>query len=125
MNLSDKEFMSLSGQMSDRDVKIAALENKVKQLERDLLVVTAERDEWKQRCEQAETAHAATQFENAMLKNYLWLSWTKIKHFVAHVPDIRFHSHGVRHLGMGASSPKMRIEKRKSARASVSSFVWF
>ena len=30
MNLSDKEFMSLSGQMSDRDVKIAALENKVK-----------------------------------------------------------------------------------------------
>jgi hypothetical protein len=24
-----------------------------------------------------------------MLKNYLWLSWTKIKHFVAHVPDIR------------------------------------
>ena len=29
-------------------------------------------------------------------------------------------SHGVRHLGMGASSPKMRIEKRKSA-ASVSS----
>ena len=30
-------------------------------------------------------------------------------------------SHGVRHLGIGASSPKMRIEKRKSARASVSS----
>ena len=30
-------------------------------------------------------------------------------------------SHGVRHLGMDASSPKMRIEKRKSARASVSS----
>ena len=38
MNLSDKEFMSLSGQMSDRDVKIAALENKVSQLEGDLLV---------------------------------------------------------------------------------------
>ena len=31
-------------------------------------------------------------------------------------------SHGVRHLGMGASSPKMRIEKRKSA-ASVSSYL--
>ena len=89
MNLSDKEFMSLSGQMSDRDVKIAALENKVKQLERDLLVATAERDEWKRRYEHAETAHAAAQFENAMLKNYLWLSWTKIKHFVAHVSDIR------------------------------------
>ena len=29
---------------------------------------------------------------------------------------------GKRHLGMGASSPKMRIEKRKSA-ASVYSFV--
>ena len=89
MNLSDKEFMSLSGQMSDRDVKIAALENKVKQLEGDLQVARAERDEWKRRYEHAETAHAAAQFENAMLKNYLWLSWTKIKHFVAHVPDIR------------------------------------
>ena len=32
---------------------------------------------------------------------------------------IRQNSHGVRHLGMGASSPKMRIEKRKSV-ASVS-----
>ena len=89
MNLSDKEFMSLSGQMSDRDVKIAALENKVKQLERDLQVVTAERDEWKRRYEQTEAANAATQYENTMLKNYLWLSWTKVKHFVAHVPDIR------------------------------------
>ena len=28
-------------------------------------------------------------------------------------------SHENRHLGMGASSPKMRIEKRKSAAASV------
>ena len=89
MNLSDEEFLSLSGQMSDRDVKIATLENRVKQLERDLLVATAERDEWKRRYEHAETAHAAAQFENAMLKNYLWLSWTKIKHFVAHVSDIR------------------------------------
>lgn len=41
MNLSDEEFLSLSGQMSDRDVKIAALENKVMLLERDLLVVRA------------------------------------------------------------------------------------
>jgi len=38
MNLSDEEFLSLSGQMSGRDVKIASLENKVKQLEGDLLV---------------------------------------------------------------------------------------
>ena len=89
MNLSDEEFLSLSGQMSDRDVKIATLENKVKQLEGDLLVARAECEEWKRRYEHAETANAATQFENAMLKNYLWLSWTKIKHFVAHVSDIR------------------------------------
>ena len=34
--------------------------------------------------------------------------------------EIFASSHGVRHLGMGASSPKMRIEKRKSALASVS-----
>jgi hypothetical protein len=89
MNLSDEEFLSLSGQMSDRDVKIATLENKVEQLKGDLLVARAECEEWKQRYEHAETANAATQFENAMLKNYLWLSWTKIKHFVAHVSDIR------------------------------------
>ena len=42
MNLSDEEFLSLSGQMSDRDVKIATLENKVEQLEGDLLVARAE-----------------------------------------------------------------------------------
>lgn len=89
MNLSDEEFLSLSGQMSDRDVKIAALENKVMLLERDLLVVRAERDEWQRKYEQTEASNAATQFENAMLKNYLWLSWSKIKHFVAHVSDIR------------------------------------
>ena len=45
MNLSDEEFLSLSGQMSDRDVKIATLENKVEQLERDLLVARAECEE--------------------------------------------------------------------------------
>ena len=35
-------------------------------------------------------------------------------------PDAMY-SHGDWHLGMGASSPKMRIEKRKSVAASVSS----
>ncbi|MBR1502831.1 MAG: hypothetical protein IJ618_02970 [Prevotella sp.] len=89
MNLSDEEFLSLSGQMSDRDVKIAALENKVSQLEGELQVARAERDEWQRKYEQTEASNAATQFENAMLKNYLWLSWSKIKHFVAHVSDIR------------------------------------
>ena len=89
MNLSDEEFLSLSGQMSDRDVKIAALENKVSQLEGELQVARAERDEWRRKYEQTEASNAATQFENAMLKNYLWLSWSKIKHFVAHVSDIR------------------------------------
>lgn len=89
MNLSDEEFLSLSGQMSDRDVKIAALTSELRQLERDLLVARAERDEWQRKYEQAEASNAATQFENAMLKNYLWLSWSKIKHFVAHVSDIR------------------------------------
>ena len=48
MNLSDEEFLSLSGQMSDRDVKIATLENKVEQLEGDLLVARAECEEWNQ-----------------------------------------------------------------------------
>ena len=48
MNLSDEEFLSLSGQMSDRDVKIATLENKVEQLVGDLLVARAECDEWNQ-----------------------------------------------------------------------------
>ena len=92
MELSEREFMSLSGQMSDRDVRIAALEMRLKEVERDLLVAQAERDEWKRKYEHAKVAHVATQFENAMLKNYLWLSWSKIKSFVACVTDIRLVS---------------------------------
>ena len=92
MELSEREFMSLSSQMSDRDVRIAALEMRLKEVERDLLVAQAERDEWKRKYEHAKVAHVATQFENAMLKNYLWLSWSKIKSFVACVTDIRLVS---------------------------------
>lgn len=92
MELSEREFMSLSGQMSDRDVRIAALEMRLKEAERDLLVARAERDEWRRKYERAELAHAATELENTMLKNYLGLSWSKIKKFVAHVSDIRLVS---------------------------------
>ena len=92
MELSEREFMSLSGQMSDRDVRIAALEMRLKEVERDLLVARAERDEWRRKYELTEVTHAATELENAMLKNYLWLSWSKIKQFVANVGDIRLVS---------------------------------
>lgn len=89
MELSEKEFMSLSGQMSDRDVTIAALKGQVMQLERDLLVARSERDTWRQKFEALTMKQAATELENTLLRNYLWLSWSKIKDFMAHIRDIR------------------------------------
>ena len=89
MNLTEKEFMSLSGQMSDRDVKIAALEKRVLQQDRELLVARAERDEWKRKYEDAMSRHVVVELENQLLRNYLWLSLKKVKDFMMHVHDIR------------------------------------
>lgn len=88
MELSEKEFLSLSSQMSDRDVKIAALENRAIQLERDLLVERAETEKWRQKYETLAIQQEAVELENQLLRNYLWLSWTKVKTFISHVKDI-------------------------------------
>ena len=58
---------------------------------------------------------AEVQAQRAMIR------LARLHHGVAAQDGLQVHtelrnSHGVRHLGMGASSPKMRIEKRKSAR---------
>lgn len=89
MNLTEKEFMSLSSQMSDRDVKIAALEERVQQQDRELLTVRAERDEWRRKYEAAASKQATVELENHLLRSYLWLSWTKVRDFLKHVHDLR------------------------------------
>lgn len=89
MNLTEQEFMSLSNQMSDRDVKIAGLEEMVRQRDRELLVARAETEHWKQKFEEQVMANSAVELENQLLKNYLWLSWNKIKGFLSHVSDIK------------------------------------
>ena len=89
MNLTEKEFMSLSGQMSDRDVKIAALEERLQQQDRELLTVRAERDEWRRKYEAAISKQASAELKNQFLLNYLWLSLNKVRDFMRHVHDLR------------------------------------
>ena len=88
MNLTEGEFLSLSSQMSDRDVKIAALVEQNRRQEQELLIARAEREEWKQKFERLQMTQEATEIENALLRSCLWLSWKKIKEFMSHVHDI-------------------------------------
>ena len=89
MNLSAEEFMSLSNQLSDRDVKTAELEMQLQQVRQLLTLKEAENQSLAQRLAEMEQIHAATELENAYLKRYLWLSWSKIKSFLSHIHDIR------------------------------------
>ena len=89
MNLSTEEFLSLSAQLSDRDKKTAELELQLNQTKEQLMVREAENTALTQRLSELEQIHTATELENAYLKRYLWLSWSKIKQFTAHVHDIR------------------------------------
>ena len=89
MNLSESEFFSLSSQMSDRDVTIASLKEQLRQKDSELLVTRSERDKWQMKYEQLKMQQEAVELENQLLRNYLWLSWEKIKAFVACVKDIR------------------------------------
>ena len=89
MNISAEEFLSLSTQLSDRDVRVAELEKKLKQVTEMLVIKEAENVALTQRLSELEQIHTATEIENEYLKRYLWLSWTKIKNFMAHIHDIR------------------------------------
>ena len=89
MNLSADEFMSLSNQLSDRDVKTAELELQLQQTRRLLAIKEAEIGALTQKLSELEHIHAATEIENAYLKRYLMLSWTKIKSFMSHIHDIQ------------------------------------
>lgn len=89
MNLSADEFLSLSSQLSDRDVRVSELEKRLKQVTEMLVIKDAEIVALTQRLSELEQVHEATEIENRYLKQYLWLSWTKIKHFMAHIHDIR------------------------------------
>ena len=89
MNLSAEEFLSLSNQLSDRDVRTAELELQLQQAKERLAIKDAEILMLTQKLTELELAHEATELENAYLKQYLWLSWTKIKNFLSHIHDIR------------------------------------
>lgn len=89
MNLSAEEFLSLSTQLSDRDVRVAELEKQLEETRKLLHVKEAENVALIQRVAEMEEIQQATEIENRYLKQYLWLSWTKIKSFLAHIHDIR------------------------------------
>ena len=89
MNLSADEFLSLSTQLSDRDVRVVELEKQLEETKRLLLVKEGEVVALTQRLAEAEQIQQATEIENRYLKQYLWLSWTKIKHFMTRIHDIR------------------------------------
>jgi len=89
MNLTADEFLSLSAQLSDRDVKVTELEMELQRLRQEVVVKTAENESLLLELNTVKQVHEATEIENAYLKRYLWLSWSKIKHFTAHIRDIR------------------------------------
>lgn len=89
MNLSADEFLSLSTELSDRDVRVAELEKKLKQVSDLLVVKEAENVALAQRLSELEQAQMATEIENTYLKRCLWLSWTKIRNFLSHIHDIQ------------------------------------
>lgn len=89
MNLSADEFLSLSTQLSDRDVRVAELEKQLAKANEMLVIKDAEIVALTERLSDLEQIHEATEIENRYLKQYLWLSWTKIKNFLAHIHDIR------------------------------------
>ena len=89
MNISAEEFLSLSMQLSDRDVKVAELEKRLLLMEDQLAIRNSENMALTQRVSELEQSQAATEMENIYLKRFLWLSWSKIKNFMSHVNDIR------------------------------------
>ena len=89
MNLSADEFLSLSTQLSDRDVRVAELQKQLMQKDEMLLIKDAETVALTQRIAELEQGLEAKEIENAYLKKYLWLSWAKIQNFIRHIHDIQ------------------------------------
>ena len=89
MNLTADEFLSLSTQLSDRDIKVTELEKRLEETMQRLAIKEAENEALVQRVSELEQAHELMELENTYLKRYLWLSWSKIKSFMAHIHDIR------------------------------------
>lgn len=89
MNLTADEFLSLSTQLSDRDIKVTELEKKLEETMQRLAIKEAENEALVQRVSELEQAHELMELENTYLKRYLWLSWSKIKSFMSHIHDIR------------------------------------
>ena len=74
MNLSADEFLSLSRQLSDRDVRVIELEKQLEKTRELLLIKEAENEALIQQLAEMEQINLATEIENSYLKQYLWLS---------------------------------------------------
>ena len=89
MNISADEFLSLSTQLGEKDVKMAELELKLKETQDLLVVKEAENKALSQRLSELEYTQEKTAMENSYLKRVIWLSLPKIKKFLSHINDIR------------------------------------
>ena len=74
MNLSADEFLSLSRQLSDRDVRVIELEKQLEKTRELLLIKEAENEALIQQLAEMEQINLATEIDNSYLKQYLWLS---------------------------------------------------
>lgn len=89
MNLSADEFLSLSTQLGEKDVKMAELELKLKETQEMLVVKETENKALSQRLSELEYLQEKTAMENSYLKRVIWLSLPKIKLFLSRISDIR------------------------------------
>lgn len=87
MQISYDDFEKLSSVISDRDVCNARLEAELEA--KDLLIKAAEEKVRRLETKCGELMQMATtlDIENAYLKNYLWLSWSKIRQFMMGLHD--------------------------------------
>lgn len=89
MNISSDEFLSLSKQLSEKDVKITELELKLRETQEMLVVKETENKALSQRLSELEYLQEKTAMENSYLKRVIWLSLPKIKHFLSRISDFR------------------------------------
>lgn len=95
LSLSTEAFLTLSKQLSDRDVKYAKLEiqydierEKRQRLEAEVKEQQVMLETLRHENEMLKQQNVATELRNMYLTNYIMLSAERIKEFVAHLCDI-------------------------------------
>jgi len=88
MEISAEEFLALSKGMSERDVRIAQLEQEVAALQSQKDKVAAENTVLKEDNKRLNDLMVASRLESMFLANYIMLSVERIKSFVSQLRDI-------------------------------------